>query len=202
MTTAFAPPSRAAVIAALLVVYVVWGSTYFAIRIALAAYPPILMPGIRFLAAGLLLFTVLRLRGMQGPTISEWIAGGKIGLLMVGANSLVAAGEQTVSSSVTALMVGAVSLWVALMGGLYGNWPTRREWIGLAVGFSGIALLNIKGDLHSSPIGALFLLISTLAWSFGSVYGRHLTHAQRVNGTGDRDDSRRRCCARCWYSFR
>ncbi len=164
-----------AVAAALVALYLVWGSTYLAIRVALAGFPPFFMAGIRFVVAGGLLYLVLRLRGTSAPTRRQWrdtlIVGG---LLLLGGNGGVVVAEQTVASGLTALGVATVALWSALFAGFWGHWPRKLEWLGLAVGFAGVALLNFEGSLRASPFGAVALLVATVSWALGSMWSRHL----------------------------
>src|SRR5439155_25355901 len=131
------------VLAALLTVYVVWGSTYFAIRYALVSFPPFLQMGTRFLAAGLLLYGFLKLRGVPNPTLRQWRDGALIGILLLGGGTgVVAFAEQTVSSSLTAVFIAVSPLLFALWSGLlFGSWPSRREWLGIGIGFGGVLLL-------------------------------------------------------------
>ncbi len=131
----------AGVVAALAAVYVVWGSTYLAIRIALEGIPPFLMAGVRFLAAGGVLFVFLWLRGAPAPSARQWRSAALVGgLLLLGGNGGVVVAEQWVASGLAALAVATVALWSALFAGLWGQWPRRLEWVGLAVGFGGVAL--------------------------------------------------------------
>ncbi|MGE5234832.1 MAG: drug/metabolite exporter YedA [Acidobacteriota bacterium] len=161
---------------ALLAVYLVWGSTYLAIRIALEGFPPFLMAGGRFVVAGALLFVFTKWRGSPAPTPTQWGSSALVGaLLLVGGNGGVVFAEQTVASGLTALAVATVALWTALFAGLWGQWPGRLEWVGLAVGFGGIILLNLEGSLRASPAGAAALLVATVSWAFGSVWSRRLT---------------------------
>lgn len=166
---------RVLIALALLAVYVVWGSTYLAILVALEGFPPMLMAGVRFLAAGIALFAVLWLRGAAAPTRRQWLWSAVIGtLLLVGGNGGVVVAEQWVASGVAALGVATVPLWAALFGGLWGRWPRRVEWLGLLIGFAGVALLNLGGDLGSQPLGALALLVAAVSWAFGSVWSKRL----------------------------
>ncbi|MFI5143658.1 MAG: drug/metabolite exporter YedA [Thermoanaerobaculales bacterium] len=163
------------VVAALLTVYVIWGSTYLAIRIALEGFPPFLMAGARFVIAGGALFTFLRSRGAPGPSRRQWLGAAAIGgLLLVGGNGGVVFAEQTVASGLTALGVATVALWAALFAGLWGHWPRRFEWVGLVLGFGGVALLNLGGSLRASPAGSVALAVATMSWAFGSMWSRHL----------------------------
>ncbi|MHB8875725.1 MAG: drug/metabolite exporter YedA [Myxococcaceae bacterium] len=161
--------------AALLSVYLIWGSTYFAIRVVLEGFPPFLMAGGRFLVAGALLLGWARWRGAGWPTRTQWISGAKVGalLLFVG-NGCVVFAEQSVASGLTAVLVATTSLWATLFAGLFGEWPARRQWIGLVIGLAGVALLNFDSDLRGSPLAAGALLLASLSWSFGSVWSRRL----------------------------
>lgn len=166
---------RAAIVAALFCTWVIWGSTYLGMRIAMEGFPPFLMAGIRFVISGTLLYALLRGRGGQHPTRAQWGGAALVGgLLLGGGNGGVAYAEQSVSSGLAALGVATAPLWAAVFAGLWGQWPTRREWLGLGVGFAGMAVLNSGGDLRASPPGLIALLISALCWAFGSVWSRRL----------------------------
>ena len=170
--TALASP-RMLVALSLLGVYLIWGSTYLAIRIALADFPPFLMGAIRFFAAGLLMFAVLRWRGIPAPTRQQWFNCAVTGTLLLGfGNGLVCFAEQTVASGLAAVVVASMPLFAALAAGFYGQWPTRIESLGLVVGFAGVVVLNFGGDLRGSPLGAFALLVAAATWAFGSVWSR------------------------------
>ena len=165
----------ASVLFSLLAVYVIWGSTYFAIRVAVTAWPPLLLVGLRFILAGGLLFTFLRLRGAPVPTRQQWLHAGLVGLLLLGGgNGLVAVAEQWVSSSLAAALVATAPLWVALFSGLSGHWPSRGEWLGIGVGFLGVILLNLEGEMRANPLGAIALVLAPFSWAVGSVLSRRL----------------------------
>ena len=159
---------------ALVALYFIWGSTYLGIRLALDGFPPLLMAALRFLLAGAALYAVLRLRGAPAPSRAGWRAGLCVGALLCGANGLVVVAEQWVSSAVASVVIASVPLWAALFAGLLGSWPERRDWLGLAVGFAGVALLQTGGDLRASPVGALVLLVSAASWALGSIWSRRL----------------------------
>jgi drug/metabolite transporter (DMT)-like permease len=164
---------RVKIAAALMALYVIWGSTYLAIRVALESYPPFLMAGVRFLCAGFALFAFLRFRGMASPTREQWINAGVTGTLLLGfGNGLVCYAEQTVASGLAAVAVAAMPLFSAIFGGLYGQWPRRMEWLGLGVGFAGVVLLNLGGGMAGAPLGAIALLVAAMSWAFGSVWSR------------------------------
>ena len=159
----------------LFALYIIWGSTYLGIRWALqGGFPPLLLGGLRFTLAGVILYGVLRLRGMPAPTKSQWIAGAFTGLLLlVVGNGCVAYAQQWVPSGVAALVVGSTPLWTALFGGLFdGLWPGRAERWGLALGFFGIVLLNKGGELGQAWVPAVALLLAPVSWAFGSIWGR------------------------------
>ncbi len=159
---------------ALLGVYLIWGSTYYAIRVAVAEYPPFLMAAVRFLLAGALMYAVLRWRGVAAPTRHQWTNCFVSGSLLLGlGNGLVCYAEQTVASGIAAVAVASVGLFMAIFAGLYGQWPNRLEWLGLIAGFIGVVVLNVGGELRGSPLGAGALVIATIAWAFGSVWSKH-----------------------------
>ncbi len=169
------PSSRAGVILALISVYLVWGSTYLAMRIGLTGFAPFLMAGTRFTIAGTLLMAVLLVRGASMPTAKQWGGAAIVGVLLLsGGNGGVVYAEQTVGSGLAALALATVPLLTALLAGMWGQWPTGREWVGLAVGFAGIVLLNTGGGLRASPAGAIALLLAAAAWALGSVWSRRL----------------------------
>jgi len=170
-----AAPRRGWIVFCLFALYVIWGSTYLAIRWTLqGGFPPLLMGGLRFTVAGTILYAVLRLRGMAAPTRPQWKAGAFTGLLLlVIGNGCVAFAQQSVPSGVAALVVGSMPLWAALFGGLYGaQWPGRAERWGLALGFFGIVLLNRGGELGHQWLPVIALLFAPLSWAFGSIWGR------------------------------
>ncbi|WP_298579698.1 drug/metabolite exporter YedA [uncultured Luteimonas sp.] len=169
-----APASPIAIALALSAVYLVWGSTYLAIRFALeGGWPPLLMGGVRFLVAGSFLYAVLRLRGMPAPTRMQWRNAAFVGLLLLAVgNGLVCVAEQTVSSGLAAVAVASMPLWMALFSALRGERPRRMEWVGLAVGFAGVAWLNAGSSLSATPSGLVALLVAAMAWAYGSVWSR------------------------------
>jgi drug/metabolite transporter (DMT)-like permease len=158
----------------LLAVYFIWGSTYLALRIALESFPPFMLVGTRFIVAGGLMLAWLRWRGEPMPTRKEWHNAGIVGLLLLGVgNGGVTFAEQWVSSALAAAVVATAPLWTALFAGLFGHWPTRREWLGIALGFLGVILLNLEGELRAAPLGAIALVLAPIGWSFGSVLSRY-----------------------------
>lgn len=172
------------VIACLLAVYVIWGSTYFAIRVALVSLPPFLLIGTRFLAAGGILFVFLRWRGAPLPTRKQWLNSAIVGaLLLGGGNGGVTVAEQWVASSLAAAIVATAPLWVAIFSGLLGHWPSRLEWVGILIGLAGVLVLNLEGDLRASPLGAVFLALAPICWAIGSILSRRVNLPQGAMGT-------------------
>jgi len=157
----------------LLALYVIWGSTYLGIRFALESYPPFLLAGVRFLGAGIALYTFLRWRGMASPTSLQWRNAAFTGLLLLGfGNGLVCFAEERVSSGIAAVAVASMPLFAALFTGIYGQWPNRRESVGLAIGFAGVIVLNLGSSLSGSRLGAAALLVAAMCWAFGSAWSR------------------------------
>jgi drug/metabolite transporter (DMT)-like permease len=163
-----------AVAIALVAVYLIWGSTYLGIRLGLeGGWPPLLMAGIRFIAAGGAFYAFLRLRGVPAPTRAQWPTVIAMAVLLLGlGNGLVCIAEQTVSSGMAAVAVASAPLWMALFSALRGDRPTRIEWAGLAIGFVGVAWLNAGGTLAASRVGLAALLVAPVAWAFGSIWSR------------------------------
>jgi drug/metabolite transporter (DMT)-like permease len=163
-----------AVVLALGALYLIWGSTYLAIRVALEGFPPLLMAGTRFVLAGGLLYAAARRRGAPRPGPREWRSGALVGSLLCAANGLVTVSEQWVSSSVAAVVVASVPLWAVLAALLWRERPARAEVGGLAVGLAGVVLLQAGGDLQAHPLGAALLVLSTWSWALGSMWSRRL----------------------------
>ncbi|WP_045234394.1 drug/metabolite exporter YedA [Deinococcus pimensis] len=162
------------VLLALLTVYLVWGSTYFGIRVAIETLPPMGMLAARFLVAGALLFGLLRLHGAPAPTPAEWRSSAIVGVLLLGGGTgLVTLAERDVSSSVAAMVIAVSPLFASLFARLWGERTSGREWAGIGIGLLGIVLLNL-GDLRATPLGAVLLVLAPLCWTFGSMWGRHL----------------------------
>ena len=174
------PPSRAKVVLAFAAVYVFWGSTYLAIKIALESLPPFLMAGSRFVAAGLLLTAFARLRGAAAPTARHWLSASVVGgLLLLGGNGLVVWAQQTVPSGLAALIVASVPLMMAALDALRpgGARPGRSALVGLLGGFAGVAVLVLSGGAGAGrvgPAGAAALLGASLSWAVGSLLAKSL----------------------------
>ncbi len=178
---------RAKLVAALLSLYVVWGSTYVAIAIAVRTIPPLLMGGVRFTVAALLLFAWLRARREPAPTAAEWRGASIIGaLLLLGGNGLVVLSANRIPSSVIALVIALTPLFVAVLPWLAGiasrsrdaraARPTLRVATALATGLSGVALLvrAPASGLAADPAALAMVLGAVLSWSAGTILARKL----------------------------
>jgi drug/metabolite transporter (DMT)-like permease len=161
------------VLLALLAVYVLWGSTYYAIVVALPGYPPFLLTAVRMFIAGTLMVAVLRWRGAALPTRAQWPRIAILAIFMtVLSNALVNFAEQSVSSGLVAIGVAAMPLWAGLFSALRGHHPSRGEWLGLVVGFAGVVWLNVGSEMRLSLVGAAAVLVAPIAWAWGSIWSR------------------------------
>ena len=123
----------------------------------------------------------MRFLGEPNPTQKQWLGATAVGLLLpVLGNGTVTYVQQTVSSSVAALAIATAPIWMAIFSSLYGHKINRREWIGIMVGFVGIALLNLGGSLHGDYLNAFLLIFAAASWSLGSVLGKQLDKKQAM----------------------
>src|SRR5262249_5368902 len=137
-------PTRLALVAGFATLYLLWGSTFLAIKLAIDTLPPLLMAGARFLVAGVILYAILRFRGVPAPAWRQWRPATITGaLLLLGGNGLVTWGQQMLPTGRSALMIATTPLWMVVLGWLLyaGKRPKWRVWLGLAAGFVGAALL-------------------------------------------------------------
>ncbi len=167
-------------IIAFIALYIIWGTTYLAISIAVHTIPPFLMAGVRFLIAGSATYAFLRLRGVPRPTKPQWRSAAIIGaFLLVGGNGLVTWAEQEVPSSIAALIVATMPMWMVMFDWLIfkGPRPARKIVAGLLLGLVGIILLigpgQILGTATFSSTHLLIMLAAPVLWSLGSLYARH-----------------------------
>lgn len=174
------PPSRRKVLAAFAAIYIIWGSTYLAIRFAIETLPPFLMAGVRFTIAGSLLYAWARARGAAKPDAAHWKAAAIIGaLLLMGGNGAVTWAEQRIPSGIAALLIAIVPCWLVLIDWLRpgGPRPTARIVVGLLLGLSGIAVLvgpeTLMGGERIDPVGAAVVVLGGLSWAGGSIYSRY-----------------------------
>lgn len=160
---------------ALAAVYVLWGSTYLAIRFALPGYPPFLLGGIRMFLAGALMYVVLRRRGAKPPTAKQWRVLVVLSIFMVLlSNGLVNLAETQVGSGLAAIAVASMPLFAGVFAMLRGRHPSKFEWLGLAVGFAGVIWLHAGSAMSGSTLGLICLIIAPLAWAWGSIWSRDL----------------------------
>src|SRR2546428_5979529 len=157
---------------ALGIVYVVWGSTYLAIAIAVQTLPPLLYAGLRFLLAGLLLSVWLGIRGVDLRISRRELAGAAVvGILLLSiANGLVVLAERTVPSGLAALIVGSIPLWIVIYRMIAGERVGRDLLAGVLLGLVGVAILVVPGGLNGTidPVGSLLLFGATLSWALGT----------------------------------
>ncbi len=167
------------VIPALAAVYVIWGSTYLAMRIAVEGLPPFMMASARFLGTGVVLLLFLRWNGSLWPTRREWLASVPVGTLMFAlSNGTVAFAEKRISSGVAAVVCGTMPLWVAALGRFFHQTTTPREWAALILGLVGVVVLASGGELRAEPFSAALLLIAPVSWAVGSLLTRKLPLAK------------------------
>lgn len=160
---------------ALLITWLVWGSTYLAIRYGIASFPPLYLGAMRFTMAGSLMLLFLRGRGAAWPTLRQWRNAGWIGFLMLSlGNGAVCIAEQWVASGMAALLVATAPLFAVLIGRFWGHRAGGWEWLGIGLGLAGVAVLNLDGQLQAQPVGVLLVLAAAAIWSLASVWLPHL----------------------------
>ena len=166
-----------AVAVALLLVYVVWGTTYFAIGIALQTMPPLLMNAIRFLCAGGVMLLIALMQGHALPTAQQWRNSALVGGLMVflAMNLIGFAQKLGIGSGLMATVVTTMPMWLALWSRWGGERVPSTSWIGLALGVAGALLLALEGDFSATWLGALLAFGAPLCWSVGSYASRKLS---------------------------
>ena len=161
---------------AFLLVYLIWGSTYLAIHVAIGTIPPFVMAGLRFLVAGAVLYAVARLLGAPKPERVEWRPAAIVGLfLLLGGNGGVVMAQKSVPSGLASLIVAGVAIWMALFEALRrgGKWPSLPVAAGLVGGLGGVALLiGPWGSGSVDPFGAALLVGATISWALGSIYAQ------------------------------
>lgn len=163
---------------ALATIYIVWGSTYLAIRVVVETIPPLLGASARFLVAGAVFWLFLRLRrGADSVRVTrpQLLAATATGVLLLGGgNGLVSIAEKDVPSGLAALIIASVPLWVVLFRFGSGERPTGLTLLGLAIGFVGVAILMLPGERPegATVTGFVLLLLAAASWATGSYYSR------------------------------
>lgn len=165
---------------ALITLYIIWGSTYLGIKIAVETIPPFLHAGIRFLVSGIILVIWQRAIGSAMPTKKQWRSTFIIGsLLLIGGNGLVSWAEQTIPSGIAALIVGSVPMFLVIMEAFRPNGvkPTWQTIFGLVIGFVGVFILVGPAELTGSqeklnPLGVIAVLSASILWAVGSIYSK------------------------------
>jgi len=165
---------------ALVAVYIVWGSTYLAIRFTIETIPPFLSAGIRFLVSGAILYIWQRLSGASAPKKVEWRSASIIGLLLLlGGNGMLVWSESRIPSGISSLFIATVPLWMVVIDALRpkGERANWLVWAGVLVGLIGTALLANPWQSHTvgsplDPLGMGVLIFAALSWSIGSLYSR------------------------------
>ena len=165
---------------ALITLYIVWGSTYFGIKVAIETIPPFFHAGIRFLISGIILVIWQRAAGHDLPTKSQWKSTFIVGtFLLLGGNGLVSWAEQTIPSGIAALIVGTVPMFLVVMEAFRPNGvkPTWQTIFGLLIGFIGVFILVGPAELTGSqeslnPLGVIAVLCASILWAVGSIYSK------------------------------
>ena len=167
-------PMPPLILACLAAVWLIWGSTYLAIKWALVSFPPFFQMGTRFLVAGALLLAWMRWRGAAWPDRREWINASVLGAVMLGiAYGMTAVAEVSISSG---LVVAFIAIGPALQAAMelpYGTRPTKREAAGILLGLAGVLGLAAGQGFSASPAGLLAVLVASVSWKLGSVWSVH-----------------------------
>jgi drug/metabolite transporter (DMT)-like permease len=152
------------------IVYIVWGSTYLAIRVMVETVPPLLGAGVRFGVAGAVMLAVLSLHRRVRPTRAQLLSALAVGLLLPGANAVVTVAEQEVPSNLAALLIASIPLWVLLMRRAAGEPVSREGIVAVLVGFAGVALLLQPGEQTegASLLALAACVFAAVMWASGS----------------------------------
>jgi drug/metabolite transporter (DMT)-like permease len=175
-----APTARRAaldprLIGSLAAVYLIWSSTYLAMRIVVAELPPLLMASVRYAVAGAVMLVIARRRGVAWPSARHWLRVAPVGaLLFVGGNGFVAIAEMSVSSGGAAVVCATMPLWTGVLAAVSGERPSVREWLSLVVGFAGVLILMGGPSLAGEPLHIALILLAPISWSLGSILARRL----------------------------
>jgi drug/metabolite transporter (DMT)-like permease len=163
-----------------LAVYLLWGSTFYAMKVGIEGFPPLLLAGTRHLSVGLLMFPLMRWKTGIRPTAQQWKTAAISGvLLLCVGNGGVCWAEMTVPSGIAALLVATVTLWMVVVDWLRprGHRPSGRVLFGIVMGFVGMAILvgpsHLAHGARVEAVGAAILVLASLAWACGSLWSKH-----------------------------
>lgn len=164
---------------ALFILYVIWGSTYLAIRFAVEDLPPYLMLSVRFVLAGLLMYGLMKWRGEKQPPLKQWLGSSAVGILLLvgGMGSVGLAQSFGAPSGLAAVMVATMPLWLTLLLSFGGERAGRGEYVGMIIGLLGVLLINLESGMRSNPVAAALLLVAPFSWALGSALSRRLPQA-------------------------
>jgi drug/metabolite transporter (DMT)-like permease len=174
LTPTVAPRLSALVVACLAATWLIWGSTYLAIKFALDGFAPFFQMGTRFLAAGVLLAAWMRWRGAPWPSRTEWRNAVVVGGLMLGGGmGGTALAEQTVGSGLVVAFIAVLPLMMAVFNRFYGIRTGAAETLGIGVGLVGVLMLTQGHGFQASPAGLAAITIACVTWSAGSVLSQN-----------------------------
>ena len=181
------PPVREkSVVAALAIVYVIWGSTYLAIKIGLETMPPFFMQGTRFVIGSAAVLGFLRWRGVPWPNRIQVRNAAVVGLLLLigGLGLVTLAEDRGVDTGLVATIIAIQPMLMSLWGGIWKSWPRRIEWLGMLIGLIGVAILMSDKGLSGSWSGVSLVFIACINWSFGSALSRRISMPDGPMTTG------------------
>jgi drug/metabolite transporter (DMT)-like permease len=170
-------------IASLAAVYLIWSSTYLAMRIAVHELPPLLSAALRFLGAGTVMMVYASRQGARVPPLRDWLRVAPAGvLLFVGGNGFVSIASQSLTSGGIAVVCATMPLWVGVLGYVIGERPTSREWLSLFVGFVGVFVLMGSPSLSGKPLHVALAVASPILWAAGSLIARRTRDVGGAHG--------------------
>ncbi len=170
-----APRVDPRLVASLAAVFVIWSSTYLAMRIVVHELPPLLTAGIRFTIAGSVMLVLALRSGARFPPLRAWLRVAPVGVfLCLGGNGFVSISEMSVSSSGAAVVCATMPLWVGVLGAISGSRPSLREWGALVLGFVGVLVLMRGPSLTGEPLHILLIVLSPISWALGSLLARRI----------------------------
>jgi drug/metabolite transporter (DMT)-like permease len=181
-----APKLEPKLVASLAAVYVIWSSTYLAMRIVVhepGALPPLLSASIRFCSAGALMFLYAVRKGAAFPAARDWLRVAPSGvLLFVGGNGFVSIASQSAPSGGIAVVCALMPIWAGILGAAVGVRPTGREWLSLFIGFAGVVVLLGGPSLAGKPVHIVLVILSPMLWAAGSLLSRRTRDVGGVHG--------------------